>query len=88
MPAIVATLLFTSALLTLFGIVVAIGAAAHRNGVFRLSHKQFRISAPMTGRLFDDDADSRRIEHDLDAIRTRFENHPVWPSPGAMGERR
>ena len=30
----------------------------------------------------------RGVEHDLGAVRTRFENHPVWPSPGVLGERR
>jgi hypothetical protein len=52
----------------------------------------FRVRAPMAGRLLaddaDNDADERRINHDLDAIRTRFEEHPVWPSPGVRGERR
>lgn len=54
----------------------------------RLRAKQFRVSAPMVGPLFTDDADYRRVEHDLDAIRARFESHPVWPSSGATGERR
>ena len=55
--------------------------------IFRLHRRQFRVSAPFVGRLFDED-DARRIEHDLDAARTRFERNPVWPSPGALGERR
>lgn len=54
----------------------------------RLHADQFRLSAPMVGPLFADDADARRINHDLDAMRTRFEQHPVWPSSGALGERR
>ena len=53
----------------------------------RLHADQFRVSAPMVGPLFDD-ADARRMDHDLDAVRTRFEQHPVWPSSGAIGERR
>ncbi|OYN79637.1 hypothetical protein [Mycolicibacterium sphagni] len=53
----------------------------------RLHADQFRVSAPMVGPLFDD-ADQRRISHDLDAVRTRFEQHPAWPSSGALGERR
>jgi hypothetical protein len=53
----------------------------------RLHADQFRVSAPMVGPLFDD-ADQRRVSHDLDAVRTRFEQHPVWPSSGALGERR
>jgi hypothetical protein len=54
----------------------------------RLHADQFRLSAPMVGPLFADDADARRISHDLDAMRTRFEQHPAWPSSGALGERR
>ncbi len=56
----------------------------------RLHAGQFRVSAPMVGPLFVDggDADGRRISHDLDAVRTRFEHHPSWPSSGALGERR
>ena len=58
----------------------------------RLHADQFRVSAPMVGPLFDDgagrDADERRTNHDLDAIRSRFEHHPVWPSSGVLGERR
>ncbi|MDY6871591.1 MAG: hypothetical protein SV966_14150 [Actinomycetota bacterium] len=47
--------------------------------------------APTAGRFdssYDEDRDSYRIQHDLDAIRTRFEEHPVWPASGALGERR
>ena len=37
------------------------------------------LRAPMAGRLFADpmydDADVRRMEHDIDAIRTRFDHH-------------
>jgi hypothetical protein len=40
------------------------------------------------GRLFEDDRDGLRIAHDVDAIRTRFEQQPFWPAPGATGERR
>jgi hypothetical protein len=40
------------------------------------------------GRLFEDDPDRFRVAHDLDAIRTRFEQQPVWPASGATGERR
>ena len=29
-----------------------------------------------------------RLGHDLDAVRTRFEEHPSWPHPGVLGERR
>ncbi len=35
------------------------------------------------------DSDAARIQHDLDAIRTRFEESPpAWPSSGVLGERR
>ncbi|MCV7216189.1 hypothetical protein H7J51_12950 [Mycobacterium crocinum] len=56
----------------------------------RLHAGQFRVSAPMVGPLFVDggDADERRVNHDLDAVRTRFEQHPTWPSSGVLGERR
>ena len=30
----------------------------------------------------------RRAEHDVDAIRTRFERQPSWPDSGVRGERR
>ena len=49
---------------------------------------QFRLAAPMVGRLYDDDRDAYRVEHDVDAIRTRFERNPMWPASGAIGERR
>jgi hypothetical protein len=42
----------------------------------------------MVGRLFEDDRDGFRIAHDVDAVRTRFEKQPSWPSSGATGERR
>ncbi len=35
-----------------------------------------------------DDRDALRVQHDLDAVRTRFEQHPAWPASGALGERR
>ncbi|WP_326544955.1 hypothetical protein QGN32_13865 [Mycolicibacterium sp. ND9-15] len=44
-------------------------------------------AAPV-GRHFEDDRDMLRFEHDLDAIRTRFERQPAWPRSGAIGERR
>jgi hypothetical protein len=40
------------------------------------------------GPPFEDDRDGFRIAHDVDAIRTRFEQQPSWPASGAMGERR
>jgi hypothetical protein len=35
-----------------------------------------------------DDADWYRIQHDADAVRTRFEQAPTWPASGVRGERR
>ncbi|MCV7172584.1 hypothetical protein O6P37_05065 [Mycobacterium sp. CPCC 205372] len=71
-----------------FALAATLGWAAHRSGVLRLHLDQFRVSAPMMGRLFEDDRDFHRVSHDVDAIRTRFEQHPVWPASGAVGERR
>lgn len=70
-----------------FAVAAAFGWAAHRSGVLRLHPDQFRIAAPMAGRIFEDDRDLLRIEHDLDAIRTRFERPAGWSS-SAFGERR
>lgn len=72
-------------------VAAAVAWAAHCSGNLRISLAQFRPAAPMVGRLcrsFDDDRDVLRVRHDLDAIRTRFERQPVWPSSGAVGERR
>ena len=78
-----------------FALAAFLSWAAHRSGSLRLHLDQFRWSAPMTGRLFDDgrglsrfDRDSLRVQHDVDAIRTRFEEHPSWPLSSASGERR
>lgn len=35
-----------------------------------------------------DDRDGWRVQHDVDAARTRFEHSPRWPASGAVGERR
>jgi hypothetical protein len=90
MTAMITFLLLTAVLLAPFGVVAAIAAVSHRDGTLRLHAGQFMLAAPLVGRLYDEgyDADARRVEHDLDAVRTRFENHPVWPSPGVLGERR
>lgn len=69
-----------------FAVAVALTWAAHRSGTLRMRLAQFRVGAPF-GRIFDD-RDAFRIEHDLDAIRTRFEQQPFWPPSGALGERR
>jgi hypothetical protein len=74
-------------LLAPFALAAILGWAARRSGYLRLHLGQFWWSAPMTGRLFED-RDSDRVHHDLDAIRTRFEQHPSWPVSSASGERR
>jgi hypothetical protein len=71
-----------------FAVAAALSWAAHRDDSLRIRFDQFRWSAPMVGRLFEDDRDGFRIAHDVDAIRTRFERQPAWPAPGALGERR
>ncbi|MDF2823982.1 MAG: hypothetical protein K0R68_1390 [Mycobacterium sp.] len=85
-------LLLTAVLLAPFALIGTIAARAHRDGHLRWNLDQFRFSAPMIGRLFEDDrsldADMRRLSHDLDAVRTRFEEQPSWPQSGALGERR
>ena len=79
-------------LISPFGVAAALSWAAHRSDSFRIRFDQFRWSAPMMGRLFGpdsaDDRDGFRIAHDVDAIRTRFEQQPFWPVSGARGERR
>jgi hypothetical protein len=61
-----------------FALVASLASRAHRGGYLRWHLDQFPF-APMAGRLFEDDADLHRIEHDVDAIRTRFEREPHWP---------
>ena len=89
MTAIMTSLLLMAVLLAPFGLVAALATTSYRRRILRWHLGQFPFSAPMVGRLFDDrDADVRRVNHDVDAIRTRFESQPVWPSSGALGERR
>jgi len=75
-----------------FAVAVALSWAAHRSGSLRISLDQFRMAAPMSGGFsrpdLVHDRDLFRIEHDVDAIRTRFEAQPTWPASGALGERR
>ena len=71
-----------------FAVAAALGWATRRSDSFRIRFGQFRWSAPMIGALFEDDRDGFRIAHDVDAIRTRFEQQPFWPASGATGERR
>jgi len=81
-------LLLVAVLLAPFALVATFASHAHRGGYLRWHLDQFRFAAPMVGRLFEDDADLRRAEHELDAIRTRFERQPSWPDSGVRGERR
>lgn len=69
-----------------FLVAAALSWAAHRSGILKVHLDQFRVFAPLAGRMAD--YDTYRAEHDLDAIRTRFEQHPAWPTAGALGERR
>ena len=75
-------------LIALFAVAAALSWAAHRSDSIRIRFDQFRGSAPMMGRLFEDDRDGFRVAHDVDAVRTRFEQQPFWPSSGARVERR
>ncbi len=90
MTALITFLLLSVVRVAPFGVVAAIAAVSYRDGTLRLNMRQFAPRAPMVGYLYDDDrdADARRVGHDCDAIRARFEQHPVWPSSGALGERR
>ncbi len=73
---------------------VAIGLswAARRNSALRFRIDQFRMAGPMSGRFFSpdpaDDRDAFRVGHDVDAVRTRFEQHPFWPASGSSSEAR
>ena len=74
-------------LLAPFALAVLLSRAANRAGALRVRLDQFRWAAPLTGRL-SDDRDWSRVQHDTDAIRTRFEQQPSWPASGVSGERR
>lgn len=82
------TLLTLLVLASPLAVAATLTGAAHRSGHLRLHRDQLRIAAPMRGRPLESDRDILRVEHDLDAIRTRFERQPAWPSSGALGERR
>lgn len=92
MTAIIIVLLFVAVLLAPFAVVSALASASRRSGMQHWHLGGFPVTPPMVGRLCDDpahpDADARRLDHEFDAIRTRFEDHPAWPSSGATGERR
>jgi len=86
MNAVLNFLLLTFVLLAPFALVATLASRARRHGYLRWHLDQFRFSAPMLGRLVEEDF--RRIDHDANAIRTRFEEHPSWPASGARDERR
>lgn len=69
-----------------FAVAAALSAAAHRTGILREKLDQLRVHAPPPGRSAD--VETGRGEHEIDAIRTRFEKSPSWPTAGALGERR
>lgn len=73
-------------LLAPFALAIALGWVANRSHTLRLHLDQFRVPASAWDRIIDPDAN--RIQHDLDAVRTRFEQSPAWPSSGVLGERR
>lgn len=72
-------LLILAVLLGPFAVVAALAGRARRDGHLRLHFDQFRFAAPLAGRLGDngalEDSDLRRVEHDIEAIRTRFDHH-------------
>ncbi|KAA0116805.1 hypothetical protein [Mycolicibacterium sp. P9-22] len=89
-------------LLAPFALAWALTRIARRTGILRLHLDQFAAAAPFVGRLagsgYPDDRDGPRAMHDIDAIRTRFEDHSQspslrsprlpWPTSSASGERR
>jgi len=85
-------LALVAVLLAPFALTWALSRIARRTGILRLSLDQFRPAAPFVGRLVSSDnsldRDGLRAVHDLDAIRTRFEDQPSWPTSSASGERR
>ncbi len=78
--------LLIAIMLAPFALVAALAARAHKDGHLRFHLDQFRFTTPMVGHLVEEDF--RRIDHDADAIRTRFEAQPTWPDSGVRGERR
>jgi hypothetical protein len=75
-----------------FVVAAALGWVAHKTGIFRFNFDQFRMAGPMSGRYFSpdlaDDRDAWRVDHDVDAVRTRFEKQPFWPASGSLSEGR
>ena len=75
-------------LISPIAVAVTLSWAAHRTGSLRLRLDQFRMAGPMSGRFFENDRDAFRIDHDVDAVRTRFEKQPFWPGSGSLSEGR
>src|SRR6185312_3986579 len=71
-----------------FAVAATLSWAAHGSGALRLRIDQFRMAGPMSGRFFEDDRDAFRVRHDVDAVRTRFEQQPFWPGSGSLSEGR
>ena len=69
-----------SILILPFAVAAAVSWAAHRGNVLRFRLDLFDLEMP--------DYETYRAGHDLEAIRSRFERRPSWPSAGALGERR
>lgn len=67
-------------LISPFAVAAAVSWAAQRSNVLRFRLDLFDLNQP--------DYETYRAGHDLDAIRSRFERQPSWPSAGALGERR
>ncbi|MEV0672857.1 hypothetical protein [Mycobacterium sp. NPDC050441] len=67
-------------LISPFVVAAAVSWAAQRSNVLRFRLDLFDLNQP--------DYETYRAGHDLDAIRSRFEHQPSWPSAGALGERR
>ncbi|OBG88164.1 hypothetical protein A5699_17795 [Mycobacterium sp. E802] len=67
-------------LISPIAVAAVVSWAAHRDNVLRFRLDVFDIRQP--------DYEAYRADQDLDAVRTRFERQPCWPSAGASGERR
>lgn len=75
-------------LLAPFALAVTLGWVANRSHTLRFHLDQFQVPGAAWDRVYDIDPDASRRDHDLDAIRTRFEQSPSWPASGVLGERR
>jgi len=62
-----------------FAVAAALGWAAQRSNQLRFRIDEYPVAGPMLGRFCDHDRDAHRIDHELDAIRTRFEPQLFWP---------